>query len=324
MAYEFLLPDIGEGLAEAEIVKWLVAVGDTVGQDEPLVEVETDKAVVDIPSPVAGTVLRHGAAEGEVCEVGAILAVIGQPDEATQPPPTQPPVEDAEVVESKPSAPPTESRPPLVGTLDEDATELPAASTSASGGDRPQALPLVRRLAREHGVDLASVTGSGPDGRIERDDVLAAAAGTAVAAPAAASDARVRMSKLRRTIADRMVESWSTIPHVTTFDEVDASRLLEARKALSARHGSELPLDALLVAAVIPVLGAFPEFNAVIDGDEVVYRAALNIGVAVDAPDGLMVPVVHDAGSKSVLELSAEVARLATGAVARTRAWPRT
>ncbi len=317
MAFEFKLPDIGEGLAEAEIVRWLVAVGDQVGQDEPLVEVETDKAVVDIPSPVAGTVLHHGAGEGETCDVGSVLAVIGEAGEAWPGGIAIPPVPA-----------PAVAQPPLVGTLDEEATELVAAPQPASVGHRPQALPLVRRLAREHAVDLSLIEGSGPGGRIEREDVLAVVDGiaspprqTSVTPPDnVEGDQRVRMTKLRRTIADRMLESWTTIPHVTTFDEVDATRLLDTRKALAGRHGVSLQLDALVIAAVAPVLGEFTEFNAVIDGDEIVYRASLNVGVAVDAPEGLMVPIIKGVEHRSVLEIASEITRLSDGAINRTLA----
>lgn len=341
MAFEFLLPDIGEGLTEAEVVRWLVAVGDHVGQDEPLVEVETDKAVVDIPAPVAGVVLHHGAAEGDRCEVGSILAVIGESGEAWgEAAPEREatggdaaPGDESGESDSHGAAVPAN----IVGTLDDDPVELRAVETTERRPDRPQALPLVRRLAREHGIDLAGVEGSGPGGRVEREDILAlvgaassvedAGAVSTVAEPVSAEsepppvpagDRRERMTKLRRTIAARMLESWTTIPHVTTFDEIDATRLLDARRALAKRHDTVVPLDALVVAAVTPVLRSFPEFNAIIDGEDVVFRATTNIGVAVDAPDGLMVPVIKDADRKPVIALAEEIGVLAEGALSRT------
>ncbi len=311
MAHEFRLPDIGEGLTEAEVVRWLVPVGGTVAADEPVVEVETDKAVVEIPSPYAGVVLHHGAAEGETVRVGEILVVIG---------------EEGETWGGETGA----DAAPIVGTLDDEAEELAVPSPSSSGR-KLQALPVVRKLARELGVDLTTVVGTGPRGRITREDVLAAAEGAPPAAPEAEptpttadrgpatepGDVRRRLSKLRRTIAANMVRSWSEIPHVTTFDEVDATRLLAARRALEERHGVKIPLDALVVMAVIPALRSFPEFNATLDGDELVLHGRVDVGVAVDTPEGLMVAVVRGADRLGLLDLSAEILRLADGAKER-------
>jgi pyruvate dehydrogenase E2 component (dihydrolipoamide acetyltransferase) len=314
MAHEFRLPDIGEGLTEAEIVRWLVPVGGRVEQDQPVVEVETDKAVVEIPSPYAGVVLAHGAGEGETIEVGAVLVVIGEEGETVEP---AAPVEAAE-----PEAPR-----PIVGTLDEAAEELTATAVAPAATGTPKALPVVRKLAREMGVDLATVPGTGPDGRITREDVLATA-GRAPAAPPPAppssvpaprsGDERRPLSKLRRTIAANMSRSWAEIPHVTTFDEVDGSRLLAVRRALEARHAAKLPLDALLVKAVVPALRAFPEFNATLDGDDLVVHGDLDVGVAVDTPDGLMVAVVRRADRLGLIELAGEIGRLAEGARRRS------
>ncbi len=373
MAREFVLPDIGEGLTEAEIVQWLVPVGGTVAGDGPLVEVETDKAVVEIPSPVQGVVLHHGAAEGEVLAVGAILAVIGEAGETW-------PADDEPVADPAHGDAPAADA-PLVGTLDEVAEDLTARQSvpAASGSGPVLALPLVRKLARERGVDLATVRGTGPGGRITRADVLAASESTSIAdavpkadvqpeisdveeapvadetsvepeaaaservgaseevvegagavdedAPAAAGDSapatdareeRLRMSKLRRTIAARMSESWTQIPHVTTFDEVDATRLLDVRAALGRRHDTSVRLAALVVKAVLPALAAFGEFNATIDGDELVVKLHYDIAVAVDTPDGLMTPVVHGADRLDLLAVSAEIDRLSAGSVDRS------
>lgn len=317
MAREFRLPDIGEGLVEVEILAWHVPVGGKVAVDQPLVEVETDKAVTEIPSPYAGTVVQHGAAAGQVLAVGQVLVVIGDTAE------NGPAPADGRGSTSGDAA-------PIVGSLAEEPQHLPpVATTVPARGGRPQALPPVRRLAKEYGVDLRSVAGSGPGGRITRADVLAAAKPAARAAapvtPAApitepvprADDERRPLSKLRRTIAANMSRSWSEIPHVTAFDEVDATRLLAVRTALQNRHERPVPVDALVVAAVVPSLRAVPVFNSSLDGDDLVLHGRHDIGVAVDTPDGLIVAVVRDAGSKSVLELAAEVRRL--GERARTR-----
>lgn len=320
----FVLPDIGEGLVEAEIVSWLVAEGESVGLDDPLVEVETDKTVVVMPAPVAGVVVRHGAAAGETIKVGSVLAVIddGSPDDSTSPAGETTPLANDEI-------PDPEVDPPLVGSFGKGTTTLGRRAESVkAAAPRVLALPLVRKLAKDEGVDLASVTGTGPDGQITRADVMAAIEAKAddavpvvarQAAPVAGPDDEViPMSKLRRTIADRMSQSWAEIPRVTTFDEVDASRLLQARKALSLRHSQNITLEALVVKAVVPALIEFPEFNATVNGNDLVVHHRHHIAVAVDTPNGLMIPVVHDAGQLTVLEIATEIARLASGAADRT------
>ncbi len=367
MAREFRLPDIGEGLTEAEIVRWLVDVGEEVREDQPVVEVETDKAVVEIPSPYAGVVISHGGAEGDVLEVGAVLVTIGEPGEPTTAP------------EPEPSPPrqepgPTTEPEPIVGTLSDEAEVLgqPAAAQPQAPA-AIKALPVVRKLARDNGIDLDTVVGTGPGGRITRADVealiesprapaerpvgaphgvepvpehavteIAVGAGHGIsdedypelepepesepvfaeteAAPDAEaaspprSDDRRHMSRLRRTIAANMAKSWAEIPHVTTFDDVDATRLLEVRRALSDRHGYKIPIEALVIRAVLPAIDEFPEFNASIDGDDLVIHGARDIGIAVDTPDGLLVAVIQDADQKSVLELAGEIRRLGEGA----------
>jgi pyruvate dehydrogenase E2 component (dihydrolipoamide acetyltransferase) len=327
MAREFLLPDIGEGLTEAEIVRWLVPEGGRVEADQPVVEVETDKAVVEIPSPYAGTVLRHGGAEGETIRVGSVLVVIGEEGEAEVSTPDMP----------QPG--PTHAAPPIVGSLNEEAEVLPPAGTTEPDGTSTavKALPIVRKLARDMGVDLGQIEGSGAEGRITREDVLAAGQATTTAtetpeeapeqAPtpesppvAAGEDERRPLSRLRRTIAANMAKSWAEIPHVTTFDEVDATRLVEIKTALSARHDVKLPMEALVIKAVVPALEAFPEFNATLEGDDLIVHAAYHMGIAVDTPDGLLVAVIRDAGARAVLDIASEVRRLGEGARERSLA----
>jgi pyruvate/2-oxoglutarate dehydrogenase complex dihydrolipoamide acyltransferase (E2) component len=352
---DFRLPDIGEGLTEAEIVRWHVAEGDQVGLDHPLVSVETDKAVVEIPSPVAGVVVRHGAAEGDVVAVGAVLAVIGG------------------------TGAPDDSRgeaQPIVGTLSEDAQVLPPVAAGPRPVDRARALPRTRRLARDLGVDIGTVSGTGragrvtdddvvavgsgsngsavpgasvapvvgplvrrvaenlgvdigtvrgtgPGGRVTRDDVVAAAVPARPPAPVLASDRgpdhqRQRMSKLRRTIAANMVRSWTEIPQVTAFDEVDVTRLVAVRDAFRSRHGVAIPLDALVVAAVVPVLRSLPQFNATLDGNDLIYHERIDMGIAVATPDGLLVATITDAAALDVVELAASIRGLGERARARS------
>ncbi|HEX6222610.1 MAG TPA: dihydrolipoamide acetyltransferase family protein [Acidimicrobiia bacterium] len=357
MPREFRLPDIGEGLTEAEIVRWLVAEGEHVEADQAIVEVETDKAVVEIPSPYAGVVLSLGGAEGDVIEVGEVLVTIGEPGEApTSKSDHEPAVEEAPGHEPSDETGVSAEPEPIVGTLSEEAESLSTPKPeSASAPAAVKALPIVRKLARDSGVDLATVDGTGPGGRITRADVEAAMATTgerpavqpaheppvahavgevAVGAGHGISDEemdveeshprpegdRKPMSRLRRTIAANMSKSWAEIPHVTTFDDVDATRLLEVRRALGDRHGYKIPIEALVIKAVLPAIDEFPEFNSSIDGDDLVVHSRRDIGIAVDTPQGLMVAVIRDADKKSVLELAGEVRRLGEGARERSLA----
>lgn len=294
MAYELDLPDIGEGLTEAEIVRWHVAVGETIGLNEPLVEVETDKAVVEIPSPHAGVLLHQGGAEGETVKVGSLLAAIGSPGESW----------GGAVAATEPAAFPSP----------------PVASTTPT---QVVAMPLVRRLARELGVDLAAVTGSGPGGKITRADVHAAAADVepvdarspvveSAAPPVLSEFEGETLSAMRRTIARNLTQSWTEIPHVTVWRPADATRVLDAKKETGA------PLEALLVKAVLPVLAEFPAFNALFDGKALTQGEAAHVGIAMNTEAGLMVPVIRDAETLNLRQLGDEVMRLSKGATERT------
>jgi pyruvate dehydrogenase E2 component (dihydrolipoamide acetyltransferase) len=333
MTYEFRLPDVGEGIAEAEIVRWLVQDGDRVRLDQPIVEIETDKAVVEVPAPVAGIVVRRGGEAGDTLHVGDLLVVFDQANGALPAVPQQP----APVAPS-PSQAATPSRP---ASPPEDG---PAAA-------RPLATPAVRKLAREREVDLAGVQGTGPGGRITAEDVEASArkgapasaghpaqhleataveAADAVPRPSrpfvevgsGADDERVPLRGLRRRIAEAMSESWRTIPHITGMDEVDVSGLVALRdryRAAEGPGGLHLTYLPFIVKAVVAGLEKHPIVNAVLDepAGEVVYRRRYNIGIATATADGLIVPVVHDAGRRSIRELQEEIASLSEEA--RTR-----
>jgi pyruvate dehydrogenase E2 component (dihydrolipoamide acetyltransferase) len=236
------------------------------------VEVQTDKATVDIPSPYAGTVLRILVAEGEVAPVGAVLVVIGEPGED---------------VPGEVSPPPAASAPAREG-----------APTAVSAG-RVQATPLVRKIAQELGVDLAAVAGTGPSGRVTEEDVRVAARG---GGPAREEGRRVPLRGVRRLVAEHMARAHREVPPVTWVEECDFE---------------EVALDTLVasvVAACVECLVEFPELNARLEEDEIVYLDRYDIGVAVQTEQGLVVPVVRDAGSKSLAELDAEIRRLADGA----------
>jgi pyruvate/2-oxoglutarate dehydrogenase complex dihydrolipoamide acyltransferase (E2) component len=294
MAYELLLPDIGEGLTEAEIVTWLVGVGETITANQPLVEVETDKALVEIPSPRSGTLLHVGGEVGKTIHVGDVLAVIG---------------DEGELWDARPAA------------VDAPAPEKAQdGEHSAASQDPPgavvKAMPLIRKLAAELGVDLATVAGSGPGGKITRSDVEDAAADASVAevAPTAQTgeyDGET-LSAMRRTIARNLTQSWAEIPHVTVWRGVDATG------ALAARAETGLLLEAILMKAILPVLAEFPDFNANYDGSRLNRSASAHIGIAVDTEAGLMVPVVRDAGTMNLRMLSAEIERLTGAARDRT------
>lgn len=271
MANEFRLPDIGEGLKDAEIVVWHVALGDEVAVDQVVLEVETAKSIVDITSPFAGTVLFHGGGAGDTIDVGAVLFVVGEPDEAWTP--------------------------------------LAEAAAPPEQVEVVKAVPAVRKLAREAGVDLTTVTGTGPGGAISREDVQAAA-GSPVE--------RVTMTRLRRAIAEHMALSWREIPHVTVQADVDAGRLLDAHRILRERSEESLPLEALLAQVVLPLLVEYPEFNATVEDGTVLLKRHYDLGVAVHTDDGLVVVVVPAADGLSVPALSEAIVRLAVRAKERT------
>ena len=269
MANSFKLPDLGEGLTEGEVARWLVAEGQEIAEDDPLVEIQTDKATVEIPSPYAGTVLQILVAEGEVAPVGAVLVVIGEAGEAVPDTPA-----------------PKDEKP--------DAAQ---SGTPATTG-RIAATPLVRKVAQELGVDLATVTGTGPGGRITDEDVRATADGRAVVS----EGRREPLRGVRRLIAEHMTRAHREVPPVTWVEECDF-------------EGVELErLLAIVVKAVADTLPEFPELNARLDGDAIVYLERYDIGVAVQTEQGLVVPVVRGAGSRSLDEVDAEIRRLAEGA----------
>jgi pyruvate dehydrogenase E2 component (dihydrolipoamide acetyltransferase) len=316
MAYEFRLPDIGEGLTEAEVTEWLVQVGQEVKLDQPLVQIETDKAVTDIPAPQAGVLLHQGAPAGSVIRVGEMLAVIGLAGElwpAGAEPTTEGVRPDAE---ERPAEPRLAQSLPIVGTL---AEPEPAGEAPTTGAQK-QVLPLVRRLAKDLGVDLSTVHGTGAAGRITRDDVEAAARGGSSKGPTPLREGeqRVRLSRLRRTIAENMARSWREIPHVTTFDQADATRLLSVRQDLEERGGEPVPLEALFIRAVLPALRDHLEFNATLDGDDLIVRRRHDVGIAVDTPEGLTVAVVRGADGFDLRGLTKEIRRLTEATRNRT------
>src|SRR4051794_14710976 len=264
MAYEFKLPDLGEGLTEGEVARWLVAEGQEVAEDDPLVEIQTDKTTVEIPSPAAGVVARILVSEGEVVPVGTVLVVLGADG-------------------AEPAA-------------------VPAASRVQDSG-RVQATPLVKRIAKELGVELATVAGTGPGGRITEDDVRSAADVPPLQDSGQVADGRREpLRGVRRLIADHMTRAHREVPAVTWVEECEFS-------SVDLRQ-----LVATVLKASAESLQEFPELNARLEGQEIVYLDRYDLGVAVQTEGGLVVPVVRDCNSRSVDELQQEVERLAEAA----------
>jgi pyruvate dehydrogenase E2 component (dihydrolipoamide acetyltransferase) len=304
MAREFNLPDIGSGLQEAEVVDWLVKVGDVVSTDQVLCEVETEKSLVEIPVPHAGVVLQLAGPAGISVKVGELLVVIGEPGES---------VGGVSSVATTPADEPVFSAEPAPA---EASTPPPPVAVPAAGSVRPTAMPLVRKVAKQRGIDLATVVGTGVGGRITRNDIesapTTAAAPVEPVLPAGSRDVvRQPLAKLRRTIGSHMTGQWQSVPHITAHVDADATRLLSMRKPLSERLGKKVPMDALLTAMIIPALRRFPEANAELDGDDLLLKQYYDIGIAVGSADGLLVPVVRDADRLSLPELVDVVADLA-------------
>lgn len=285
---EFRLPDVGEGLAEAEIIRWLVPQGAPVERMAPIVEIETAKSTVEIPSPVTGLLLRHGAPEGSVIDVGSVLAVL-----------------------STAAAPPSISGP-----------------EPSSVRRRVPAAPTVRRLAVELGIDIADVRGTGPAGRVLAQDVrnaggaptprstavqesVAPLGGNAGAGP---GDRTEKLSPMRVAIMHRLAEAWSKVPLITDLRDVDATALTEARRSLSDElSGERVTFTTLFAAVVTAALQRHPLLNASFDADAstVTYHSSIDLGIAVALPDGLTVGVVHGCERLSLRELSAAISRVA-------------
>lgn len=335
MPFAFKLPDLGEGLTEGEIVKWLVKVGDTLEEGQPFVQVETDKAVIDIPSPRKGVVLNLGAAEGETVQVGGVIIIIGEP---------------GETLEAAPKEKREAKRPSVgvVGELEEASEEserkIPPKTPPAKPIPPPPAkpapilaVPMVRKLAADLKVDLQTVRGTGPQGRITKEDVLKAfkerktfpkEIPTKEIKETPISDAhgvveRIPLRGLRRTIAQAMVKSKSTIPHAAGIDEADISQLvaLKARaKERAARKNIHLTFLPFVMKALVAALQEHPYLNASLDDEkgEIILKKYHNIGVAVDTRDGLMVPVVKNVRAKNIFQLAAELEALSEKARNRT------
>ena len=314
---EFKLPDVGEGVAEGEIVQWLVAVGDTVAEHQAVVEVMTDKATVEIPAPAAGQITQLLASAGEVVPVGSVIFHLATSGGAAAAPAAAP-APAAPAAASAPAAP---------------AAPAPAVTAVASVEDsKVLAVPSARRVARELGVSLSQVSGTGRNGVIRRADVEAfhAAGGAAAAAPSAqpaataaapaavntAGETRTPFRGVRRKIAEAMVRSAFTAPHFTVMEEVDVTELVALRaqaKALGAEEGVKVTYMPFIMKATALALQKFPMLNGRLDEatNELVNYHYVNLGIATDTPNGLIVPVIKDVQAKGILQLARELGELA-------------
>jgi len=322
MAYEFRFPDIGEGLTEGEIVRWLVKEGDEIKEGQPLVEVETDKALAEIPSPRTGVILKILAKEKEIVKVGQVIVIFGEKGEALAAPPRRPSVG-------------------VVGELEEAPEEAPAAEVRAEVvkptfvSEHAMATPAVRALAKELGVDINKVKGTGPEGRVLEKDVRQVAESKEKPVEEVKKPVKVKKYDLygyveriplrgvRRSIAKAMVKSKYTAPHVSAMDEADVTELWQIRekeKKAAESKGIKLTILPFIIKGVIAGLTEHPYLNATLDdeNEEIILKKYFNIGLATDTPEGLMVPVVKNAKEKSIFELAQELTQLAERARNRT------
>ena len=338
--FVFELPEIGEGVVEGEVVRWLVKVGDDVSRDQPLCEIMTDKATVEISSPKSGKVTKLHGNPGDVVKVHAPLVelALGDAPAAKATPVAAPAAAPAPVVAAPgpmatpvaapvaapaptttPAPAPVAAAPAPAGIPAPVAAKMPAPPQV---GGRVLASPAVRHAARGAGVDLEQVAGSGKDGRVTRADVEAFAsmpapvAAPAIAAPApVAGDERVKIIGLRRKIAEKMVQAYRTAPHFTYVDEVDCSRLVALRASinpLAQERGVKLSYLPFILKALAVTFREFPTLNAVMDEEDfaLILRKDVNIGIATDTDAGLYVPVIRHVDQKSVLQIAAEIADL--------------
>ena len=332
MAKEFKLPDLGEGVESGEVARVLVSEGDQIEAEQTILELETDKALVEVPSPAAAKVVSVQVKDGDTVPVGAVLITYEESGTGTGP------AKEPTAEEAKPEVEPQGEASETVVEAVEPAKAAPApavprapAPPVVTSGPVPAA-PATRRFARELGVDLATISGTGAGGRITRDDVKAHVQSSMVGKPASATISaapadlpdftkygdveRQKLSKIRRVIATNLQNSWTQIPHVTQFDRADVTELEAFRqrhKDVVQARGGRLTPTVLILKAVINALKAFPQFNASLDvaADELVLKRYYNIGIAVDSDRGLLVPVIKDADRKDITDLSIELNELA-------------
>ncbi len=361
------LPELGEGVTEGELVKWLVKVGDKISPDQPVAEMMTDKATVEVPSPIAGTVVSIGKKEGDVIEVGAVMLVVetdGASIGAAAPGPSPASLQSARLQTDSNKAASTNGKSPAAPAAQpammakSQSPSTPARSSGAGAGpggatqtamdvyppvtdSKVLATPATRRLARESGVDLNQIRGTGVAGRVTRDDVMGSGGAGAVSAgtpsygagagggmqalqiprpgyqsPAGAAEERVALRGIRKKIAENMQMAKHIVPHFTLMDEANVTALVAMREELKAygeKNGVKITYLPFVMKALIATVRDFPMFNASIDdaAGEIVYKKYFNVAFAADTPNGLLVPVIKNADQKTILQLSREILDLA-------------
>ena len=315
VSLEFKLPDLGENIAAGDVVNILVAVGDTLAEDQAVIELETDKAVIEVPSSVSGVIEAIHVKKGDKAAVGQLILTVKG------------------VSSVSPSAPAPSAQEPKAAAPAPAPQAAPAQRVPAAARPLVPAAPSVRRLARELGVDIAQVKGAGPGGRISQEDIKLhvrqlntqrPVPGTSAAPPTAplpdfsrwGTVERQPLSNVRRVTAERLLQAWTTIPHVTQFDKADITEVEQCRKEYGKRAeaaGGKLTLTAILLKVTAAALRRFPQFNASLDmaHNEVVYKKYCHIGVPVDTDRGLLVPVVRDVDQKNIVQLAIDLAQLA-------------
>jgi pyruvate dehydrogenase E2 component (dihydrolipoamide acetyltransferase) len=362
---EFKVPELGENVATGDVTRILVNVGDTIEKEQPVLELETDKATIEVPSSVAGVVKEIKVKKGDKVKVGAVVLTVdsngggapakqdapakqegtAQPETAAPAPEPQkaaPAQQSASSQSQAPQPPPSPQVPgppkvlPMPVRTAPEAASVPAVTPGRTDGRVAPASPAVRRLAREIGVNINDVEGTGPGGRISQDDVkeharrilssvgAAGAGGAAIARPGKqlpdfqkwGAVERQAVSNIRRATADHLSYAWTTIPHVTQCDKADVTSLEELRqrhKERVAQAGGQLTVTAMLVKILATAVQKFPQFNASLDTDrgEIVYKKYVNVGVAVDTDRGLLVPVIRNADQKNITQIAIEVKQLA-------------
>jgi len=349
MATPFKLPELGENIETAQIVKVLVEVGDEVAADQPLFEAETNKATVEVPADGAGVVTEVHVSEGDEVSVGSVLLMLGDAGEVGEPAEK---TEEKAAPEEKPPAAPEEDTAPEPAPAEQPAPDAerqagpepseksapaPAPPASPPTGARVPAAPSVRKFARELGLDIARVTGSGPQGRVSVEDVKRYAKRlherTAVTPPVPGTTAlpplpnfekwgpveREKMSNIRRVTAEHLTHCWSQIAHVTQFDRADITELDVLRKKYAdraAKQGGKLTMAVMVVKIAAAALKVFPRFNASVDmpNREIVLKKFINVGIAVSAPHGLLVPVLRDVDRKNMVQIAVEASEIAAKA----------
>lgn len=362
---EFIIPNLGDGVAQGDVLKVLVKAGDSLAVDQPVLELETDKATIEVPSNVAGTIKEVKVKAGDKVKPGqAVLVLSNGAGAQAAPAAAEPAKQDAPAPEApKQEAAPAPTPAPEPAAEEPPVAERPKASVHNIAAGRPQAAsappvapahvtaapaaPSVRRLAREIGVDITQVPGTGPGGRITQDDVkefskrvmnsigsggqaaAASGAGRAALVTAALPDfakwgevERKAMTGIRRKTAEHLSNAWNTIPHVTQFDKADITALEQVRKKYReevAKAGGNLTVTAVAAKVIASALKVFPQFNASVDaaGEAIVYKKYIHVGIAVDTENGLLVPVIRNVDQKNLIQLSVEIQQLAEKAKAR-------